>query len=442
MVYIIVNSILLVFYLLFFIIFWNKKGIVKALLLSIIPSVMFIFSGVMIGSIPLFVCAIIFAACHIYISIKNGIKEDNGTKTKRKVGFTLGGVVITLVLIPSILVGGSTGMAMSKLEKLLAMSSEEMIEYDATGDKKISVAKYRDGGWSINTYVNDKLVGDSYDYEIGSVSKTFVGLLLAKLVRANKISLSDSISKYLDVDKDRYYPTIERLLTHTSGYKCYYFEPEMIGTKLSQKTKNDFYGISREKLLRRVNKVKLSDKDYKFEYSNFGVSVLGLVIEKIYNDNFTNIMNNFIKNELNLQHTNVAIQDGNLDKYWKWKENDGYIPAGAIISNIDDVTKYLGIYLNDIKEYAKDTHSNFKQVDGNNDLCLKLNIRLDSVGMTWIHDDVNKFSWHNGGTSAYSSYVAFSDDKKTGVVVLSNLSPTEKIQVTAIGAKIMQELKA
>ncbi len=72
---------------------------------------------------------------------------------------------------------------------------------------------------------------------------------------------------------------------------------------------------------------------------------------------------------------------------------------------------------------------------------MKLTIRMDSIGMTWIHDDVNGFSWHNGGTSSYSSYAAFSDDKKLSVVILSNLSPLEKISITAIGAKIMMELK-
>ena len=321
------------------------------------------------------------------------------------------------------------------------MTSEEMIKYDATNNKKISVAKFKNGSWTIATYTNDGLVDDLYDYEICSISKTFVGLLVAKLVKENKINLDDSISKYLDLDNNKYYPTIKRLLTHTSGYKCYYFESEMITTKLSRKTKNDFYGISREKILSRVKRIKLKDKDYKFKYSNFGISVLGLVIEKIYNDDFTNIMNDFIINELKLKHTEVAISKGNLDKYWKWKENDGYIPAGAIISNIQDMVNYLNIYLKDNKEYANDTYKTLKVINANYAMYVKLNIRLDSIGMTWIHDDANKFSWHNGGSSSYTSYVAFSDDKKTGVVILSNLSPLEKIQVTAIGAKIMTELK-
>lgn len=69
-VYIVVNSILVLAYLLIWIITWKKSGIAKALLLSIIPSIIFLFSGIMIVSAPLMAFAIIFAVNHILISVK------------------------------------------------------------------------------------------------------------------------------------------------------------------------------------------------------------------------------------------------------------------------------------------------------------------------------------------------------------------------------------
>ena len=69
--YVIVNSILVFFYILLFIILWNKNNIIKSLLLSILPSLIFIFSGVVILSIPLIVFSIVFAISHVYISVKN-----------------------------------------------------------------------------------------------------------------------------------------------------------------------------------------------------------------------------------------------------------------------------------------------------------------------------------------------------------------------------------
>ena len=72
--YITVNAVLLLGYCLSWIVLWNKNGIVKALLLSIIPSLVFILSSILIASIPLFVFAVIFSITHILISIRNAKK--------------------------------------------------------------------------------------------------------------------------------------------------------------------------------------------------------------------------------------------------------------------------------------------------------------------------------------------------------------------------------
>lgn len=69
--YLSVNGALCLAYLIFWIICWNKNGKVKALSLSIIPSVIFIFSGIVLASIPLIVFAVLFAVNHILISYKN-----------------------------------------------------------------------------------------------------------------------------------------------------------------------------------------------------------------------------------------------------------------------------------------------------------------------------------------------------------------------------------
>ena len=200
---------------------------------------------------------------------------------------------------------------------------------------------------------------------------------------------------------------------------------------------NDFYGISRTQILNKVKSVSLEDKDYPFVYSNFGISVVGLVLEKIYNCNFTDIMNDFIRNELNLANTQVAKQSGNLDKYWKWKENDGYIPAGSIISDIQDMAKYLQLYMSDKLNYSANTFVKIKDINANNPTYEKMNIRMDACGMTWMLDNQNGIIWHNGATTDFNTYMGFTKDGKKGVVLLSNLSPNEKISMTVIGAKIL-----
>ena len=70
-VYLSVNGVLCLAYLLFWIICWNKNGKLKALSLSIIPSCIFLFSGIVLASIPLIVFAILFGASHILINYKS-----------------------------------------------------------------------------------------------------------------------------------------------------------------------------------------------------------------------------------------------------------------------------------------------------------------------------------------------------------------------------------
>ena len=70
-VYLIADTVLIVAYCLIWIVCFRKNGTFRALALSIIPSVLFLFSGIMSRSILLIISAVIFAPCHILISYKN-----------------------------------------------------------------------------------------------------------------------------------------------------------------------------------------------------------------------------------------------------------------------------------------------------------------------------------------------------------------------------------
>lgn len=70
-IYIIVDVILALFYSIIWIICFKKNTIFKALSLSIIPSILFLFSGIMSRSILLVISSILFAPSHILISYKN-----------------------------------------------------------------------------------------------------------------------------------------------------------------------------------------------------------------------------------------------------------------------------------------------------------------------------------------------------------------------------------
>lgn len=70
-VYLSINGVLCLAYLIFWAICWNRKGKLRALSLSILPTCIFVFSGILLAYIPLIVFAVLFGANHIFISYKN-----------------------------------------------------------------------------------------------------------------------------------------------------------------------------------------------------------------------------------------------------------------------------------------------------------------------------------------------------------------------------------
>lgn len=354
-------------------------------------------------------------------------------------------IIIIVVAIVLVIAGIAIYLSvqLNRLKKLQNLSSDEMIQVDLENNSEgiISIAIIKNGDIQYYVYKENAMQEEKldYDYEIGSISKTFVGLMISKAVQEGKININDSISKYLDLGNDKYYPTIERLLTHTSGYKSYYFNNQMFKNQFNQD--NDFYGITRDEIFNKVKSIDLKNQDYAYKYSNFGISVLGLILEKVYNDDFTSLMNNYIRNDLELSNTNVAVCNGNLDNYWAWKENDGYIPAGAIISNIESMAKYLNMYLTSNDEVVTNTYKVLKTINATDKTYEQLDIRMDQAGMTWMIDNINDIIWHNGATSNFNSYIGFDKNRQYGVVVLSNLSPNKDIPSTVIGPKIIMEIK-
>lgn len=74
--YLIVDTVLILAYCLIWWVCFRKNSIFKALALSAIPSVVFLFSGVISRSILLTAAAVIFTPCHILISYKNAVATN------------------------------------------------------------------------------------------------------------------------------------------------------------------------------------------------------------------------------------------------------------------------------------------------------------------------------------------------------------------------------
>lgn len=70
-VYLVVDALLVTLYCVIWAICFRKSSVFRALALSIIPSVLFLFSGIMSQSILLTIAALLFAPSHIMLSYQN-----------------------------------------------------------------------------------------------------------------------------------------------------------------------------------------------------------------------------------------------------------------------------------------------------------------------------------------------------------------------------------
>lgn len=80
-IYLCVNFVLSLTYCILWGVFWKSHNLAKALTLSIIPSVLLLFSGVMCRSILLLISSVIFVPAHILISCKDAkaaAKDEEG----------------------------------------------------------------------------------------------------------------------------------------------------------------------------------------------------------------------------------------------------------------------------------------------------------------------------------------------------------------------------
>ncbi len=353
-------------------------------------------------------------------------------------------IVCVAIAIIAVGIGGFLAFTDYRMNQVPKMSFDSMLNYTTKNNENavVTVGVIQNGEASFTVYGKNavKLPQSEHVYEIGSLTKTFTTSLLFKAGSEGEISLDDQIDEYLDLPKRDYYPTIRRLITHTSGYKAYYFEPQMVSNFFH--ARNDFYGISTEQLIQKVGETKLEDRDYAFKYSNFGMAVIGAVLSEIYSNDYTTVIKSYISNDLDLSSTKISDGSGDLGNYWDWAENDAYIPAGALTSDITDMLKYAQLQMNDTPEYLSAAHEALANVNATPAKSAKMNIHVDSVGAGWMIDAENKVVWHNGGTSSYNCYLGFDSERKIAVIILSNLSPNYRIPATVMGIKLLTDLQA
>ena len=183
---------------------------------------------------------------------------------------------------------------------------------------------------------------------IASITKTFSAALILKLQEQGKLSVKDSISRYMPGFANGEKITIHHLLTHTSGI------PDYLKDK-------GFQSIDQSKpvtLEEMINFFKNKPLDFEpgtsFRYSNSGYTMLGHIIEKVTGLSFADALANYIFKPLHMEHTSYGPPQGNYNKlatgymmsYKNFKRTSPVVHAsvsyatGAIYSTVGDLYKW------------------------------------------------------------------------------------------------------
>lgn len=304
-------------------------------------------------------------------------------------------------------------------------------------DAVITIGIIENGEQSYYVYTNDSQEedGEVYQYEIGSITKTFTGMLAARAILDDKMTLDDTIDEHLEIDTDDDFPTVEQLLTHTSGYARMY-----AGRTDSGNRKNPFSGISRTELPEQAERF-VSDRTM-YNYSNFGSALLGLVIEEVEGETYEDLVRELF-DEFDMTSSEVYSESEILDieENWTWTGDDAYIPVGAIISDVNDMLNYLAINIESENEVVELSHTKLESIDREPVRMRDLAINFDAIGYKWRIDEQNDIYYHSGQTSDYGSYLAFNKEEEVGVIVMINTPPAREPSLPVlIGTNIMQDL--
>lgn len=266
-------------------------------------------------------------------------------------------------------------------------------------------------------------------YEIGSVSKTFTSLALAKAVVDGELSLTDPLKEHIPAsveltpfeDQDI---QLLHLANHHSGLirmpdNMPFSDPN---NPFVDYTPDLMWEFLAEHTLRRA-------PNAKYEYSNYAMGMLGYILANKKEMDFDGLIVSEICTPMKMVDTKEKLNADQLlrispghtgSKQVKNWDFDALAGAGSIRSSASDMLTYLMYQMEfmtapGLTEAIRLSHKATASTGGDSQ---------DSVALGWHikHGEGTRLIWHNGQTAGYHSFLGFDKANKRGIVVLSNNS--------------------
>lgn len=292
-------------------------------------------------------------------------------------------------------------------------------------------------GFGYSNIITRKPVTQDTLFELGSTSKAFTALGILKLEKEGLINLNDPVNKYIPWFRMKYKGnhrgekvngyidiTLARLLYHTSGipFKSIGDIPIDDGDNALEKT-----------VRTQVDKELDFYPGDKFLYATINYDILGLVIQNVSHMSYEDYIRKNIIGELGLNNTYLSrneaakydLADGYKVRFLKQVEYSapmyrGNTPAGYIITNAEDLAKWIKIQLDTEKSIKFD--ENLVDTSHIPDRTVAPSSDGSSYASGWsVFQDGGGMIAHGGSNPNYSSYILFRPQEKIGIGVLANL---------------------
>jgi CubicO group peptidase (beta-lactamase class C family) len=271
---------------------------------------------------------------------------------------------------------------------------------------------------------NQALPNNTTLYEIGSMTKTFTGILLAQAVLENKINIDDDIRKYLKGD----YPNlayqgtpvrIRDLANHTSRITRIF---PNLWERPDYKEDNPYSNYTRQLLYEGLHAMKMDTLPGKiYSYSNMAVGLLGCILEDVYKELYFTLVSTHILKPLKMSATTIDLTGvssaGIAYPHTAERKPTSFwdVPAlpalGALRSNTADLVKYIIANNTDaLRSIALSHQPTFGTTQ-------------EGMGYNWfLHTtpDGYRVFEHNGGTGGSRSSLQCIPQLGSGFVILSN----------------------
>jgi serine-type D-Ala-D-Ala carboxypeptidase/endopeptidase len=267
-------------------------------------------------------------------------------------------------------------------------------------------------------------------FAIASISKTFTGTLLAQAVLEHRVRFDDDVRKYLEgaypnLEFEGHPIELQFLVNHNSGLPFNLPDiPENrppFSTTVSPTIRQMLNDYSRQDFLRDLHSVQLNAvPGQRFSYSNAAAVLLSIVLERVYQMPYEEIVKRKIAGPLGMQGTTISLSSAQKVRLAEGYDEKGtvvgYPPeimlgAAGLKSSAADLLKYAAWELAEQDPAVKLSHQPRFILTENY-----------SLGLNWqiIKSEVGRRIWQDGSAPGFLSICMTFPELHMAVVVLSN----------------------